>query len=77
MMRFVKAAPAVLLVLGLATTAPSTAAGVHQEEAYIQLSAAEKVSSRVERTKAWLKAKKNQTTRWVGRQKQKIKRAID
>ena len=75
MMRFVKAAPAILLVLGLATP-PSSAAGI-QHEAYVQLSASEKVSSRVDRTKAWLKVKKAQTTRWVGRQKQKLKRAID
>jgi hypothetical protein len=75
MMRFVTAAPAVLLILVLAS-APSSASGVHQE-AFVRLSAAETVSSKAERAKVWLKAKKAQTTRWVGRQKRKLKRAID
>jgi hypothetical protein len=75
MFRLVNAAPAVLLILGLAS-APTWAGSIHQE-AFVRLSAAEKVSSKVERTKGWLRAKKTQTTRWVGRQKQKIKRAID
>lgn len=75
MMRVVKAAPAVLLLLGLAS-APSSASSVHQE-AFVRLSAAEKVATKAERTKMWLKKKKTQTTRWVSRQKQKLKRAID
>lgn len=74
MMRAVKAAPAVLLLLGLAS-APSSASSVHQE-AFVRLSAAAKVATKAERTKMWLK-KKTQTTRWVSRQKQKLKRAID
>jgi hypothetical protein len=75
MMTLIKAAPAVLLVLGLAS-APSSASSVHQE-AFVRLSAAERVSLKVQRTKVWLKAKKTQTTRWMGRQKQNLKRAID
>ena len=75
MIRLIKAAPAVLLVLGLAS-APSAARSAHQD-AFVRLSAAEKVSSKVERTKGWLKTKKAQTARWVRRQKQKLKRAID
>ncbi|HEX2136156.1 MAG TPA: hypothetical protein VHG30_09675 [Microvirga sp.] len=33
--------------------------------------------SRTETTKAWLKTKKNQTVRWVDRQKNKLKRLAD
>jgi hypothetical protein len=31
----------------------------------------------VETTKAWLKRKKTQTTRWMGQQKQKLKKLAD
>ncbi len=80
MMRLAKAAPAALLVLGLAST-PSLAAPIpvisSLQEASFQLAAAEKASSKVESAKAWLKTKKTQTTRWMGRQKQKLKRLAD
>jgi hypothetical protein len=77
MIRLVKAAPAALLVLGLACT-PSLAAPIPVigplQGASFHPAAAEKASSKVETTKAWLKTKKTQTTRWMGRQKQKLKR---
>lgn len=79
MNRLVQAAPAALLVLGLA--AASASAGpvpvASAPEASFQLAAAERASDKVERTKAWLKTKKAQTTRWVDRQKQKLKRIVD
>jgi hypothetical protein len=42
-----------------------------------QLMAAEKTSSKVEATKTWLKTKKARTTRWMGRQKKKLKQLAD
>ncbi len=80
MATLIKAAPCIALVLGLAT-APAIAVPAHplnlpQENAY-QLTAAEKASSKVEATKTWLKTKKAQTTRWMGRQKQKLKQLAD
>jgi hypothetical protein len=52
-----------------------------QQSTY-ELAAAErktssKVESKVENTKAWLKTKKTQTGRWMGRQKQKLKQLVD
>ena len=80
MKKLVKAAPAaaVLVVLGSASAvaAPFPVQIFSQGETY-QLAAAEKNTSKVETTKAWLKTKKTQTSRWVGRQKQKIKRLVD
>ena len=80
MRTLIKAAPCLALVLGLAT-APAIAMPAHplslpQENAF-QLAAAERASSKVEATKSWLKTKKAQTTRWMGRQKQKLKRLAD
>ncbi len=80
MATLIKAAPCIALVLGLAT-APAIAVPAHplnlpQENAY-QLMAAEKTSSKVEATKTWLKTKKAQTTRWMGRQKRKLKQLAD
>jgi hypothetical protein len=75
-----KAAPCIALVLGLATAPaiamPAYPLSLPQESAY-QLAAAEKASSKVEATKSWLKTKKAQTTRWMGRQKQKLKQLAD
>ncbi len=80
MMRLVKAAPAVALVLGLGTAAavaaPMPVLTITQDNAY-EVAAAERSSSKVESTKAWLRTKKAQTTRWMGRQKQKLKRLAD
>ena len=80
MTKLIKSAPAVALVLGLAT-ASSVAAPVpvltFPHNGSLHLTAAEKTSSKVESTKAWLKTKKTQTTRWTGRQKQKLKRLAD
>ena len=80
MTRLIKVAPAVALVLGLGTAAamaaPIPVLTVSQDSTY-ELAAAEKSSSKVESTKAWLRTKKTQTTRWMGRQKQKLKRLAD
>ncbi len=80
MERLAKVAPAVALVLGLGTAAamaaPIPVLTFAQDSAY-ELAAAEKSSSKVESTKAWLRTKKTQTTRWMGRQKQKLKRLAD
>ena len=77
---FGKVAPAVVLVLGLGTAAaiaaPIPVLTLPQDRAY-ELAAAERSSSKVESTKAWLKTKKAQSTRWMGRQKQKLKRLAD
>ena len=71
---------AAVLALGLAT-APTLAAPLpvvpFDQANVVELTAAEKGNSKVETTKAWLKTKKTQTTRWMGRQKQKIKRLVD
>ncbi len=56
--------------------APVPAFAFAQENTY-ELAAADSASSKVETTKAWLKAKKTQTTRWIGRQKRKLKRLAD
>lgn len=78
MNRLVQAAPAALLVFGLAASASAGPVPVASApEASFQLAAAERASDKVERTKAWLKTKKAQTTRWVDRQKQKLKRIVD
>ena len=42
-----------------------------------QLVSTEWSSSKVETTKAWLKRKKTQTTRWMARQKQRLKKLAD
>ncbi len=80
MTRLIKVAPAVALVLGLGTAAamaaPIPVVTFAQHRAY-DLAAAEKSSSKVESTKAWLRTKKTQTTRWMGRQKQKLKQLVD
>jgi hypothetical protein len=80
MTRLIKVAPAVALVLGLGTAAamaaPIPVLAFAQDIAY-SLAAVEKSSSKVESTKAWLRTKKNQTSRWIGRQKQKLKRLAD
>ena len=78
MTRLIKVVPAVALLLGLGTAAmaaPIPVLSIAQDSAY-ELVAAEK-SSRVESTKAWLRTKKTQTSRWMGRQKQKLKRLSD
>ena len=80
MKSLVKVAPAAALVLGLGTAvamaAPMPVLTFAQDGAY-ELAAAERSSSKVESTKAWLRTKKAQTTRWTGRQKQKLKRLAD
>ncbi len=80
MTRLIKVAPALALVLGLGTAttiaAPIPVLTFAQGGTY-ELAAAEKSSSKVESTKAWLRTKKTQTTRWMGRQKQKLKRLAD
>jgi hypothetical protein len=78
MTRLIKVAPAVALVLGLGTAAAMAAPiPVVIFAQHYDLAAAEKSSSKVESTKAWLRTKKTQTTRWMGRQKQKLKRLAD
>jgi hypothetical protein len=76
----IKAAPCIALVLSLAS-APAVAIPAYPlnlpQESAVQLVAAEKTSSKVDATKSWLKTKKAQTTRWMGRQKQKLKRLAD
>jgi hypothetical protein len=80
--KLVKAAPAVALLFALGTAsamaAPIPVLPLPQESAY-HLAAEKKgsASSKVETTKTWLKTKTSQTTRWMGRQKQKIKRLVD
>ena len=69
------ALPAFLLLASASTgtiagdTAPHVAAQ--------QLVSVEWSSSKVETTKAWLKRKKTQTTRWMARQKQRLKKLAD
>jgi hypothetical protein len=55
------------------TTAADTSLGV----AAHQLVSAQWSSSKIETTKAWLKRKKTETTRLMGRQKQKLKKLAD
>ena len=76
-------AAALVLVLGSAPmlAGPLPVLSFPQQSAY-ELAAAErktssKVESKVENTKAWLKTKKTQTGRWMGRQKQKLKQLVD
>ena len=79
MKSLVEVGPAVALVLGLGTAAmagPIPGLTFVQDSAY-ELAAAERSSSKVESTKAWLRTKKAQGSRWVDRQKQKLKRLAD
>ena len=80
MTRLITVVPAFALVLGLGTAAviaaPIPVLTSMQDNAYA-LAAVEKSSSKVESTKAWLRTKKSQTSRWLGRQKQKLKRLAD
>ena len=74
-----KALPAALVVaLGVAT-APTAAAPLFPslQRASYELVAAEKASSKVASTKAWVKRKATDTGRWMGRQKEKLKRLAD
>ena len=79
-MRLLHETCAAVLVLGL-TAAPTIAGPIPviplDQASAVQLTAADKGSSKVETTKAWLKTKKTQTTRWMGRQKQKLKQLAD
>jgi hypothetical protein len=80
MTKLTKVVPTVALVLGLGTAAV-TAAPVpvltFTQDSTYALAVVEKSSSKVESTKAWLRTKKTQTSRWLGRQKQKLKRLAD
>ena len=50
---------------------------IPQDNASPQVQPAREQPSRTETTKAWLKTKKNQTVRWVDRQKNKLRRLAD
>jgi hypothetical protein len=80
MTKLTKVVPTVALVLGFGTAAV-TAAPVpvltFTQDSTYALAVVEKSSSKVESTKAWLRTKKTQTSRWLGRQKQKLKRLAD
>ena len=76
-----KALPAALIVtlaVGVSTV-PTLAAPLFPsfQEAGYELMAAEKSGSKVASTKAWVKRKTSETGRWMGRQKEKIKRLAD
>ena len=57
--------------------APLPAGIIPQDGAFQQVELAREQPSRTETTKAWLKTKKNQTVRWVDRQKNKLRRLAD
>ena len=69
----------VVFVLGASSpmAAPIPAAIIPQDTSFRQVQLAREQPSRTETTKAWLKTKKNQTVRWVDRQKNKLKRLTD
>ena len=72
----------VALVVGLALgIAPAPAVGAPLgpllQQAWYELIAAEKASPKMANTKAWVKRKATATGRWIGRQKEKIKRIAD
>jgi hypothetical protein len=78
---FPKTASALALVFALGSApllaAPLPVPSFPSQCAYELVAAERKASAKVESTKAWLKAKKTQTGRWMGRQKQKLKQLVD
>jgi hypothetical protein len=67
---------AAFVLLASASTR-TIAGGTAPRVAAHQLVSTEWSSSKVETTKAWLKRKKTQTTRWMARQKQRLKKLAD
>ncbi len=73
------ASAALVLMLGSAPVlaGPLPVLSFPQQSTYELAAAERKTSSKAESTKAWLKTKKTQTSRWMGRQKQKLKQLVD